>query len=67
MNLLKVIVEETIGMFIDDGMLASLCVVLIALVTAATLWLGLAALWGGMVLLAGCIVILVWSVARAVK
>ena len=67
MNTLKSILEEVVGLFIDDGMLALLCVVLIALVTGAVLLLGLPSLWGGTLLLVGCIAILAWSVARAAR
>ena len=67
MNMLKTIVDEIIGLFVDDGMLALLCVVLIAVVTGAILLLGLPGLWGGALLLVGCIAILAWSVARATK
>ena len=67
MNTLKSILEEVVGLFIDDGMLALLCVVLIALVTGAILLLGLPGLWGGTLLLVGCIAILAWSVARAAR
>ena len=67
MNMLKTIVDEIIGLFVDDGMLALLCVVLIAVVTGAILLLGLPGLWGGALLLVGCIAILAWSVVRATK
>ena len=67
MNTLKSVLEEVVGLFIDDGMLALLCVVLIALVTGAILLLGLPGLWGGTLLLVGCIAILAWSVARAAR
>ena len=67
MNTLKSILEEVDGLFIDDGMLALLCVVLIALVAGAILLLGLPGLWGGTLLLVGCIAILAWSVARAAR
>jgi hypothetical protein len=65
MNLLKSILDEIIGLFIDDGMLAMLCGVLIAMVTGAVLLLGLPGLWGGTLLLVGCIAILASSVVRA--
>ena len=67
MNMLKTVLEEVLGLFVDDGMLAVLCVVLIAVVTGAILLLGLPGLWGGTLLLVGCIAILAWSVARATK
>lgn len=67
MSVLKSILEEVIGLFIDDVMLALLCVALIAVVTVAILFLGLPGLWGGTLLLIGCIAILAWSVTRAAK
>ncbi len=67
MNMLKTVLEEVLGLFVDDGMLAVLCVVLIAVVTGAILLLGLPGLWGGALLLVGCIAILAWSVVRATK
>jgi hypothetical protein len=67
MNLFKMIVDEAVGMFVDDGMLALLCVVLVALVATAIWLLSLPALWGGLLLLVGCIAILAGSVLRAVK
>lgn len=67
MSMLKSILDEIIGLFVDDGLLALLCVALIAVVTVASLLLGLPGLWGGTVLLIGCVVILASSVARAAK
>jgi hypothetical protein len=67
MNMLRSILEEVVGLFIDDSMLALLCVVLIVVVTGAVLLLGLPGLWGGTLLLVGCIAILAWSVARAAR
>lgn len=65
MSFLREFLEEAIGLFIDDGALAVLCVALIALVSALVMLLGFSALWGGILLLAGCIAILAWSVLRA--
>lgn len=67
MNALRTILEQTLGLFVDDGMLARLCVALIAIVAVATLLLGLPGLWGGVLLLVGCVAILAWSVVRATK
>jgi hypothetical protein len=52
-------------MFIDDGSLAVLALVLIVLITAAVELLALPPLVGGIVLLFGCIAILAHSVRRA--
>ncbi|MDB5528422.1 MAG: hypothetical protein JWR51_1525 [Devosia sp.] len=67
MKFLRIAAEELIGMFIDDGSLALWSVVLIAIVTAAVLWLGFPGLWGGIALALGCIVILTASVLRAAR
>jgi hypothetical protein len=67
MKFLRIAAEELIGMFIDDGSLALWSVVLIAVVTAAVLWLGFPGLWGGIALALGCIVILTASVLRAAR
>jgi hypothetical protein len=66
MNLLETIGAELFGMFVDDGSLALLSLVLIAVVSAAVKLLGLPPLWGGLVLGAGCLVVLSYSVSRAV-
>lgn len=65
MSILRLIVPELLGMFVDDGNLAILAGMLIALVSLTVVWLGLPALLGGLLLAAGCIGILAWSVLRA--
>ena len=65
MTILKTILEEAIGMFVDDGMLALLCVALIAVATLIVLAFAVPGIWAGLLLLAGSIVILAWSVLRA--
>lgn len=67
MKLLRAIVDEVLGMFIDDGALAAFSVVLIAIATAIALLLPIPALWAGLLLLIGCVVLLAWSVLRAVR
>jgi len=67
MKLLRAIVDEVLGMFIDDGALAAFSVVLIAIATAIALLLPIPALWSGLLLLIGCVVLLAWSVLRAVR
>jgi hypothetical protein len=67
MKFLRIAAEELIGMFIDDGSLALWSVVLIAIVSAAILWLGFPALWGGVLLVVGCVAILTASVMRATR
>lgn len=64
MNLIKIIWDETLGMFVDDGALALQAVVLIAAVTASVKLLGMSALPGGVLLLVGCLVVLALSLLR---
>jgi len=65
MNVLRIALNELVGMFIDDGSLALLALILIAAVTAAVKLLALPPLIGGILLLIGCLAILVRSVRRA--
>jgi hypothetical protein len=59
------VLKAILGMFVDDGMLALMCIVLTAALAAAVLLLHLPALAAGLALLAGCIAILARSVLRA--
>lgn len=65
MNIVHIAIKAFVGMFIDDGSLALLALVLIAGVTAAVKLLALPPLLGGIVLLIGCLAILAQSVRRA--
>lgn len=65
MNVVRIALKELVGMFIDDGSLALLALILIAGVTAAVKLLALPPLLGGILLLIGCLAILVRSVLRA--
>lgn len=67
MSVLRTALSELIGMFIDDGSLATLCLILVAVVAGAVELLAMPPLAGGILLLAGCLAILVHSVLRAVK
>lgn len=67
MKLLASIWSELLGLFVDDGALAGLCVALIAVLAVATLWLSLPPLVAGAALLVGCIAILGWSVVAAAR
>jgi len=67
MKLLQTIGSELLGMFVDDGSLALLSLVLIAVVSAAVKLLGLPPLGGGLVLGAGCLVVLSYSVRQATR
>jgi len=61
------IIEEIWGLFVDDGSLAVLSIILIAAVSAAVKLLGVPGAWGGLVLGVGCLAILAFSVDRAVR
>jgi hypothetical protein len=67
MNLLRQVWQEIVGMFIDDGALATQVAVLVALVTLAIKVLGVPPLWGASLLIPGCVAILGASVMRARK
>lgn len=67
MNLLKMIWDETFGMFVDDGALALQAVVLIAAVAGAVKLLGLSPLMGGVLLLLGCVAALSLSLVRKIR
>ncbi|CAN7369032.1 hypothetical protein LJR251_002171 [Rhizobium rhizogenes] len=67
MSILRIALSELIGMFIDDGSLATLCLILVLAIAGAVEFLSLPPLAGGVLLLAGCLAILVHSVLRAVK
>ena len=65
MNLFKQIWEELVGMFVDDGALATQVAVLVATVTVAVKLLGVPPLWAATMLIPGCLVILATSIKRA--
>ncbi|TPK89718.1 hypothetical protein FJ934_22720 [Mesorhizobium sp. B2-4-12] len=65
MNVIRLIAKEFFGMFVDDGNLALLALVLVAAVLAAVKLLALPPLLGGALLLVGCLAILLQSVRRA--
>lgn len=64
MNLIKLISAEILGLFIDDGNLAVLSLLLVAVVTGLVKLVGLPPLWGGVLLLVGCLAILAESARR---
>jgi len=64
MNLLKLVSTEILGLFIDDGNLAVLSLLLVAVVTGLVKLIGLPPLWGGLLLLVGCLAILAESARR---
>lgn len=65
MRLVQGLIEEVFGLFIDDGNLALLSVILVAVVAALTKLLGVPPLVAAGVLLVGCLLILSVSVFRA--
>ena len=65
--MIRLVFNELVGMFVDDGNLALLALILIALVAAAVKVLGLPPLVGGFLLLAGCLAILLESTRRATR
>jgi hypothetical protein len=67
MNAIRLVASEFFGMFVDDGNLALLALVLVAAVTAAVKLLALPPLLGGALLLVGCLAILLQSVRRAAR
>ncbi|TPM40003.1 hypothetical protein [Mesorhizobium sp. B2-3-4] len=67
MNIIRLVAREFLGMFVDDGNLALLALILVAAVTAGVKLLALPPLLGGALLLVGCLAILLQSVRRAVR
>lgn len=65
--MIRLVFRELVGMFVDDGNLALLALILIALITAAVKLLGLPPLIGGLLLLAGCLAILLQSTRGAAR
>ena len=65
MTTLRAIVAELFSLFVDDGALALLVTLLIALVAAAVKLAVLPPLFGAVLLLAGAILILADSLRRA--
>lgn len=67
MTVLRIILSELLGMFIDDGSLAILSLILILAIAGAVEFLAMPPLAGAFLLLIGCLAILLHSVRRAVK
>ncbi|AZO26875.1 MULTISPECIES: hypothetical protein [Mesorhizobium] len=67
MKIIRLVLKELFGMFVDDGSLALLALILIALITAAVKLLALPPLAGGVLLLAGCLAILLESSRRGAR
>jgi hypothetical protein len=64
MSVIRTLIAEFIGLFIDDGALALAALGLIAAIAAAVHWAGLPPLGGGILLLVGCLGILAESLHR---
>jgi hypothetical protein len=64
MSVIRTLIAEFIGLFIDDGALALAALGLIAAIAAAVRWAGLPPLGGGILLLVGCLGILAESLHR---
>jgi hypothetical protein len=67
MNIVRIAIKELVGMFIDDGSLALLALVLILAIAGAVKLLALPPFLGGVLLLVGCLAILVHSTHRAAR
>jgi hypothetical protein len=67
MSFIRSLGTELWGLFVDDGNLAILSLVLIGVLTVAVKLLALPALPAGMALLIGCLIILGTSVYRATR
>lgn len=64
-GIVRTILNEIAGLFVDDGNLALFATVLIAIIAGAVKILNVPPLAGGLVLLAGIVAILVESLVRA--
>jgi hypothetical protein len=67
MTILKTAFDELVGMFIDDGALALLSLLLIVAVTVGARMGYVSGLVAGIALLVGCLLILAESVSRAAR
>lgn len=64
MKLLRTIVAELIGLFVDDGLFAATILIWVILIGVLAPTIGVPALWQGVFLFAGLVAILAESVAR---
>lgn len=67
MNIARIAFEELVGMFIDDGALALLSLILVAVVGYTAKSGLIDGTLGAVLVLAGCLVILAESLARAAR
>ena len=63
MNLVKTIIREVFGLFVDDGSFAILIVAWIAVTWLVSFRILAAPTWGGLILFGGLVAILVGSAA----
>lgn len=63
MKLLKLILSEIFGLFVDDEFLAIAVLIVVALAAAIAHWVSVG--WAGVALLVGCVVVVAASLARA--
>ena len=67
MKIVRLVLKELVGMFVDDGSLALLALLLIALVVGAVKLLALPPLVGAVLILIGCLAILLESTRRGAR
>lgn len=67
MKLLRTILSELIGLFVDDGIFAAAVLIWLALVAFAAPAVGAPALWRGVALFAGLVAIMIESVVRRAR
>ena len=61
------LLDEIVGLFVDDGSLAAFAAVLVLLVAGAVKILDVPPLWGGLALVVGLVAVLVESLTRAAR
>ena len=64
MNIVKAILRELLGMFVDDDSLAFAILAVIAITALLGTFLDAAPIWTGATLLIGCVVVLVENAFR---
>ncbi|PBB91136.1 hypothetical protein CK215_18265 [Mesorhizobium sp. WSM3864] len=67
MKIVRLVLKELVCMFVDDGSLALLALLLIALVAGAVKLLALPPVAGGVLILIGCLAILWESTRRGAR
>jgi hypothetical protein len=66
-TLLRSVLAEIAGLFVDDGSLASFAAVLILIIAGAVKLMNVPPLWGAIAILIGVVGILVESLTRAAR